>query len=838
MEHIWLPVLGLTALLAISVAMLPAANRLSIPYTVLLALLGCVIGAVALAIGDAHGLGIVGDFFHALKGFEISSEAILFVFLPALIFESALAIDVRRLMDDIAPILMLAIVGLLISTFVIGYTLWAVTGVALVACLLLGAIVSATDPVAVVAIFKDLGAPKRLAILVEGESLFNDATAIVLFTILAVMLTGGAEPSFLSGAWSFLKVFVGGIIVGYLLAYAVCFIIGRLRNMPLVEITLTISLAYLSFIIAEHYLHVSGVMAVVTAALVVGSIGRTAISPDAWHLMEETWEQLGFWANSLIFVFVGIIVPKILSDAGIAELGLLVVLLITAFAARAAILYGVLPAFNRIGLAEQVSGRYRTVMFWGGLRGAVSLALALAVIENPAVPGDIQTFVGVLVTGFVLFTLFVNATTMKPMMSLLGLDKLSAADLAIRDRAMALSLAHIGAVIETVATEYRVDPEVSRHVVEGYAKRAQDVESSLQELKQDVAADDWLRIGLAALGNQERKAYLTYYASGYVSPPIARLLMGRIDDVLDGLKGDGAVGYRDAVNDSLGFDWRFRVALRLQRHFGWTRLLTHFLINRFEVLLATIAALNSELREGLPTVTEIVGEEIGSQLREALEERLEATNQAFEALELQYPEYSKTLQECHLQRIAIRLEEADYRTMYNQAILSKEVLAHLESDLDRRARGIEDLPKLDLGLKPAQLIARVPFFEKLEAGRIGEIAKLLKPRLAIPGEDIIRKGDTGDSMYFITSGAVEVELEPQPISLGSGDFFGEIALVNDRPRVANMRAQCFCDLLVLYTRDFNTLLTAHPEMQRTIREVAEARLKSTDQPFLEPRPAE
>ena len=830
MEHIWLPVLGLTALLAIAAAMLPAAKRLNFPYTVLLAALGCAIGTIEVAIGETAGLGIVSDFLLALRSFGgISSEVILFVFLPALIFESALAIDVRRLADDIAPILLLAVAGLLISTFVIGYTLWAVSGMALVACLLLGAIVSATDPVAVVAIFKDLRAPKRLAILVEGESLFNDATAIVLFTILAVMLTGGAEPSFLSGAWSFLKVFVGGGVVGYALAQVACYVIGQMRNLPLVEITLTISLAYLSFIVAEHYLHVSGVMAVVTAALVVGSTGRTAISPDAWHLMEKTWEQLGFWANSLIFVFVGIIVPNILRDAGLAELGLLAILLIAAFTARAAILYCLLPAFNRIGLSERVSAQFTTVMFWGGLRGAVSLALALAVIENPAVTREVQTFVGVLVTGFVLFTLFVNATTMKPMMSLLGLDMLSSPDRAIRDRAMALSLAHISDAIETVGAEYRVDPAVSRRVIEGYAARTQQMEKSLQELKQQVGDDEWLRIGLAALANQERKSCLEYYKAGYVSPPIARLLFAQIDDILDSLKTGGIEGYRAAVAHSLGFDWRFRLALRLLHHFGWTRLLTRALVNRFEVLLATIAALNTEIREGLPKVIEVIGDEVSGQLKQILEDRLDQTNQAFETLERQYPEYSKVLQECHLQRIAIRLEETDYKAMHEQAIISKEVLSHLEADLDKRARDLEQLPQLDLGLDPAQLIVRVPFFEYLDSKRIAEIAKLLKPRLAIPGEQIIRKGDSGDSMFFIASGAVDVDLEPGPVSLGSGDFFGEIALINDRPRVANVTAQCFCDLLVLYTRDFHTLLTANPEMQKAIRAVAVERLKSTDQ---------
>ena len=363
-----LQVLGLTALLAISVLMLPIANRLHFPYTVLLAILGCAIGAVQVVVPDAPALGIIGGFLLALRGFEISFATILFVFLPALVFGSALGIDVRRLMDDIAPILLLAVLGLLISTFIVGYTLWALSGVGLVACLLIGAIVSATDPVAVVTIFEDTGAPKRLATLVEGESLFNDATAIVLFTILAAILTGAANPGFVAGAWSFVKVFVGGIVVGYLMAQGTCLFMARLRHLTLVKITLTISLAYLSFIVAEHYLHVSGVMAVVTAALVVGSSGRTVISPRSWQAVRTTWEQMGFWANSLIFVFVGLIVPKILSETGLDELALLAGMILAAFFARALILFGVLPAFSIASIAERVSAGYKTVMFWGGLR--------------------------------------------------------------------------------------------------------------------------------------------------------------------------------------------------------------------------------------------------------------------------------------------------------------------------------------------------------------------------------------------------------------------------------------------------------------------------------------
>ena len=322
MSHVYLSVLGLFGLLSIAVLMLPAARKLNFPYTVLVALVGIIIGMVIMVFGQVtmdeghglHAIPVLGELFLALGSFKVTSEVILFVFLPALVFESALAIDVRRLMDDIAPILVLAIIGVLISTALVGGTMSAISGFSLVTCLLLGAIVSATDPVPVVAIFKDLSVPHRLGILVEGESLFNDATAIVMFNILLAMVLGLAQADVVSGTLSFAEVFIGGVVVGYLLARAACWVIGHLRNQAIVEITLTISLAYISFIVAEHFLHVSGVMATLTSGLVMGSVGRTRISGDSWEALSETWENIGFWANSLIFIKVGMAVPLIMQD--------------------------------------------------------------------------------------------------------------------------------------------------------------------------------------------------------------------------------------------------------------------------------------------------------------------------------------------------------------------------------------------------------------------------------------------------------------------------------------------------------------------------------------------
>ena len=212
-EGIWITILGLFGLITIAVLILPLSKRYKFPYTVLLAVVGIVLGLLTAAFHGLH-LGPVSALFHSFKSFDLTSEIIIFVFLPALIFESSLCIDARKLIADIRPILFLAIVGLLISAFTVGGAVYAVSGMGVIVCLLLGAILSATDPVAVVAIFKDLGAPKRLAILVEGESLLNDATAIVLFNILVAMIIGTADADLFGGVMTFVKVFFGGIVVG------------------------------------------------------------------------------------------------------------------------------------------------------------------------------------------------------------------------------------------------------------------------------------------------------------------------------------------------------------------------------------------------------------------------------------------------------------------------------------------------------------------------------------------------------------------------------------------------------------------------------------------------
>jgi len=419
MSGIALGLLIVAGLLTLVSLLQPLAERLRIPQTVMLAMVGIFVGCILLLpLSQADG-SFWSEAVGGLTELGFDAEVLLTIFLPILLFHAGLTIDVRRMLDDLAPILVMAIVAVAVCTAFVGIAVSWISAIPLAGCLLLGAIIATTDPIAVVGVFRDIGAPRRLTILVEGESLLNDATAIALMTVLIDFLartSGGETPEALA---LFAFDFFGGAALGAFGAWIAILSFKLIRQRPLAEVTITLALPYILYILAEFYLHTSGVMAVVVAALVIGARGRTNVSPQTWSIMMVVWDQIVFVAAALVFILVAMKVPEILLQVYWTDVLVLVVMIIAAFAARAVSLFGLLPILRSMGLAERVSGRYKLVMLWGGLRGAVTLILALAIIENDAVSDEVSRFIGVLAMAFVMFTLMVNGTSLRLVMSLL-----------------------------------------------------------------------------------------------------------------------------------------------------------------------------------------------------------------------------------------------------------------------------------------------------------------------------------------------------------------------------------------------------------------------------------
>ena len=366
------------------------AKRLRLPYTVGLVLMG-----LALA-------------FRGQLEINITSSVILAILVPPLIFEAAYHLNLHELRRSLTQILILAVPGVLLTTLLVGWVVSRGTGLAMPVALVFGALISATDPVSVVALFRGMGVPKRLQLILEGESLFNDGTAIVLFTIiLSAALSGTQVYSFFNGIWDFLTVSGGGVIIGVILGLVISHVISRVND-HLIETALTSVLAYGSYLIAETA-GVSGVLAVVAAGLVNGNIGPRGMSPTTRIVVFNFWEYAAFIANSFVFLLIGLRIDLHLLATSWqlilwAILGVLV--------ARALTVYG-LTWLNR-----GVPASWRHVLFWGSLRGAISLALALSL---PAELGIARQQIQAMAFGVVIFTLIIQGFTMGPLAKLLKL---------------------------------------------------------------------------------------------------------------------------------------------------------------------------------------------------------------------------------------------------------------------------------------------------------------------------------------------------------------------------------------------------------------------------------
>ena len=816
-------ILATAALLGL-VAFLPAlGGRLRLPYTVLLAILGSVLGAafgLAGAFQDSVPPGPLRDLLHLAGDLRLTADILLSVFLPILLFETALNLDGRELLDDIGPILTLALIAVLLTTFVGGFAVHAVSDVGLAACLLVAAIVATTDPVAVIAIFREVGAPRRLMTLVEGESLLNDAAAIVLFTTLLGAVRGGALPGLSQTALDIAWEFVGGAAFGALAGRLAAETVGRIDRGGPAETTITVALAYLCYTVGDEFVHVSGVVAVVLAGLVYGSVGRARLARDDWRSIVSIWSQLGFWASSLIFVLASSLMPRSLGEATAWDLLLLAVLIVGALAARAVSLYAIMPFLTR---GRQVGNRYKVVILWGGLRGAVTLALVLAIAEGDGIPPEVRHLVSVLATGFVLFTLLVQGLTLRPLLQRLGLDQLDPLERLLRAKAVTLAEGQILKRLSEISITYGIDLEHAEEVQRLYQRR-------LAESTLPTEADDLLRrqllAALATITQRELRLYVEEQARGMVSRGVGRLLTRHANRLLDALKTGGFEGYRKEAKRQSGFSGLMRLAANLHRWTGLEGPLARRLAMRAELLLVRQHALQEAIDFAHTRIRALFGDRVAETAESVLKGRVADLERSIDALRLQYPDYWEQVSGRYLSRVAVRLELEAYDRMLEERLLSPELFRTLASDLEARLHQFEAIPPVDLKLDVAELVAGVPLLRDLGPEAAREIADLLVPRLVLPGERIVREGERGDAMFFIASGAVEVVLPNERVRLGTGDFFGEMALINRRPRGADVIAIAYCRLLVLSREPFRRFLRTHPELMRRVRAVAVERARA------------
>ena len=793
----------------LTVAMLAAGicRNIPVPYTVFLVILGMLLGAAARNWPE----------FGFLLEFRLTRDVVLFLFLPALIFESAINLDARQLVKDLAPVLVLAVPALLLSTLIIGAGLWFALDIRFVLALMFGALISATDPVAVIALFRELGAPQRLTVLVEGESLLNDATAIVVFTIImGLMQSGTIGVSGLAVAiGDFLYVFFGGVVTGALIGAAVSELLYRFRLGISAYLIMTMVLAYTSFTVAEHYLHVSGVMAVVAAAITMGVLGVSRIPQAAIHHVNETWDMIALVCNSLLFLLVGLSVNL---SSLVNRIDLILIAVALVLLARACAVYSMVPVTTRLFRLPRVTLGEQHIMWWGGLKGGLAIAIALSIPEH-IVGRDLLLD---LTLGVVLFSLLVNAPTIRPMIHRLGIDRFTEDEQADLKHGLINAEAGARSVLERIYSTGLI----SRGTREVIVNRCAAVfDADTQNVNMDLDRRHLFTMALRAEMDELKYLYDIGLIEYYIYLDIRNNLQ-RDREKRMGRGGEETAARRQDAGPGIFQRLENAVIKRMREHDWAAGLLARYQYLRFSQSLQRDMA-------GVLTSTRVLAlleqqQDHAAALREEVEQlyrdRLERRKGRLRDVAREFPEFYARFEA----RLVTRAALTSAALSAGESVQNGEIGTKVHADIERRIHtalaALAPVADAAPGLQAHQLIGIVPLLKGLSDQVLERLAQRATAVTFLANDEIIGAGEKGDALYIITRGQVEVIKDGKCIAqLRDGDFFGEMALLGDQVRTATVRASIPTTLLRLRRRDVIALADTDPELKVRLEDAEEVR---------------
>lgn len=801
---------------------------LKVPYTIAMLMLGLACGIAlgwpALGFQDRMAAFTNPEFHpHTIdyvlqalgSGLRVQPDLIMFCFLPALVFESAFAIDLHTFKKTVGPAIVFAGPAMLVATALSGGLLYVllpfagwdwdgafvahgaargtiIENGALLAALFFGALISATDPVAVVALLRDLGVNKKLAHLIEGESLLNDGTAIVVSGVMLELVVGQPFGGVGSTSLHFVVVVAGGLLVGWLLALATAWILGRTFNDPLVEITATLVLGYMAMWVAEGMLHVSGVMALVAAGLWMGGPARTTVSPEVAHFLHQFWELLAHMANTLIFFLVGLIIGHRFQDATIADFGLILAVYVGIMVIRFVVTAAFRPMADRFG--DPISGPDVLIVSWGGLRGAVAMALVLALATNEMVPEVVSQKMLLLTAGVVLLSIAVNGMTMGTLLSRLGYDAPPIGEAMAAVGARAAVLDRVRQAIESMRSSRELRTVRWNEVVDSIEARRSHLAGQRDALRADLeklpidarAGGIWSQV----LGI-EREAYWHAFSHGTLSSRAVKVFDHEINSHFDAIAKGNLEPPESRVPTSASLRRRMTRMLRETEAFAGLYANVEFenLALHYDLLRGMSSAAAKVL--GALGGLEFPSLEAEAAVRRAYQRYQADGKQGLEEMRVGLPEITAAIETRIAERIAMNLEREQLLACGHSGVLSEVEATRLAAEVEERMARLATaatrarLPEL------GEMVAEIPLFEGLSAPQLERIAAAARVVVLPAGDLLFRQRDRGDAMFFIVRGAVHITITDDAgvdrsiDVLGGGDILGEMALLTGEPRTAS-----------------------------------------------------
>ena len=946
-------------------------QRIPLPFTVLLLLIGLGMGALNRAYGPhgghSHGVehatehtpGLWDKLVDTLSGAiswggNLDGHLILYVFLPILIFEAGFALDVHTFKKSFLNAFYLAGPGIITATVMTGLTFmglimafggaggaledWNVDSGAFIvlASMLFGAVVSATDPVAVVALLKELGASKKLGTLIEGESLLNDGTAIVAFVLLIGVVTGAEQflgtGSFIgSAAIGFGKIGAAGGLVGVLIGLIGILWVRKVFNDPLIEITVVLVTAYAVFFVCEHFFHVSGVLGLVALGILMAGVGRTRISPEVEHFMHEFWEFTAFAANVIIFIVVGVVIAQKAQPTGMDFL-ILFLVYIAIHVVRAINMGMFYPLMKKAGYG--LPGKDAVVVWWGALRGAIGLALALVVYtENLRYEFDISeggsgysqkttsvfvvdaeeassyssspnpnlnlygmaansfaqakisngriveiaqstetaeqtlgkknsreaselreqlasgdkkvliigegsgaivqaSLVGIsarvrdqflfLISGIVLLTLLVNATTIKTLVNKLGLTELP----AVKKLMFSNATGNISNVCEQEMDLLKDDRFLSGAnwgLVRNYLPDPVTYPLTASELE----SMDTLAEARRRLLEKERSSYWAQFRSGLLSARAVALLDNNLSEFLD-FQGKVSMTERTYLDDICTVS-KLSEALKevpfLKRYFSDRITVGYDASKAFVIAQQAMAKMVDSLVKELDDSGDEEKQQKTSRLLkdEIRQNRLRGL-QYIRNMHENYPDVTVGIETKDAIRSVLNHERNTIKKMRGEGMLEADEATRMITAVEERMKNVMESP-LELRLpEPEEVLREVTWLKGMSDQVIGKILNASESRVYNSGDSLMKQGDSGDGLIVITRGSVKVSIGDVVVDImGRGAVIGEMAVLAGVPRTATVIADSTVNALWLTTDSMQTIMGESPELAGSLWKTAAMR---------------
>jgi len=945
-------------------------QRIPLPFTVLLLLIGLAMGGLNRAYGphggsshgDDHGIeqasGLWAKFVDTLSGAiswggNLDGHLILYVFLPILIFEAGFALDVHTFKKSFVNAFYMAGPGIVTATVMTGLAFmglvaafggsggvledWNVdSGAFLVlASMLFGAVVSATDPVAVVALLKDLGASKKLGTLIEGESLLNDGTAIVAFVLLIGVVTGadqflGAGSFIGSAAIGFGKIGAAGGLVGVFLGLIAILWVRKVFNDPLIEITVVLVASYAVFFVCEHFFHVSGVLGLVALGIVMAGVGRTRISPEVEHFMHEFWEFTAFAANVIIFIVVGVVIAQKAEPTGMDFLILFLVYVII-HVVRAINMGMFYPFMKKAGYG--LPGKDAIVVWWGALRGAIGLALALVVyseslryefqiteggsgysakttsvfvvdsdearsyagnnpnlnlygmaansfakaeVSNGRITGISQSselseeilgkkdskivsqiredlssgakkvlifgegngaiasasLVGIssrvrdqflfLISGIVLLTLLVNATTIKALVNKLGLTELP----AVKKLMFSNATGNISNVCEQEMDLLKDDRFLSGAnwgLVRNYLPDPVSYPLTADEL----ASMDTLAEARRRLLEKERSSYWAQFRSGLLSATAVAQLDNNLSEFLD-FQGKVPMTERTYLDDICTVS-KLSEALKdipfLKRYFSDRITIGYDAAKAFVIAQQAMAKMVDSLVRELDDSGDVEKQQkTARQLKDEIRQNRLRGLKYIRNMHENYPEVTVGIETKDAIRSVLNHERSSIKKMRGDGMLEADEATRMITAVEERMKDVMERP-LELRLpKPEEVLQEVTWLKGMSDGVISKILEASETKVYNSGDSLMKQGDSGDGLIVITRGSVKVSIGDVVVDImGRGAVIGEMAVLAGVPRTATVVADSTVNALWLNTESMQAIMADSPELSGSLWKTAAMR---------------